>query len=85
MEHAKTKLYESFHDTLTVPCEKSKTFSFASSIMKNIVVPSARSRFPVKLICCTAFGSTSSAGCLLKSICYHLIIVLEKNYSPAKN
>ena len=31
-------------------------FFFASLIMKNIVVPSARSRFPVKLSCCIAFG-----------------------------
>ena len=55
-------------NTFTVPCEKSKMVSFASSIMKNIVAPAAQSRFPVKLICCIAFGSASSACCLLKSI-----------------
>ena len=59
---------EHIHNTFTVPCEKSKTVSFASSIMKNIVAPSARSRFPAKLICCIAFGSALSAYCLLKSI-----------------
>ena len=42
--------------------------SFASSIMKTIVVFPATSRFPVRLICCIAFGSASSACCLLKSI-----------------
>ena len=41
---------------------------FASSIMKNIVSLSARSRFPVKLICCIAFELASSACCLLKYI-----------------
>ena len=48
----------------TVPCKKAKK-SFASSIMKNIVAPSSRTRLPVKLICCIAFGLTSSACCLL--------------------
>ena len=37
--------------TFTVPCEKSKTVSFASSIMKNIVVFPTLSKFAVKLIC----------------------------------
>ena len=46
--------------------------TFASSIMKNIVVYSGQSRFPVKLICCIAFGSTSNACCLLKSIAINL-------------
>ena len=49
-------------------CEKPKTISFASSIMKNIVAPLSQPRFPVKLICCIAFGSASNACCLLKSI-----------------
>ena len=62
------KIVEHIHNTFTVPCEKSKMVSFASSIMKNIVAPAAQSRFPVKLICCIAFGSASSACCLLKSI-----------------
>ena len=39
--------------------------SFTSSRMKNIVVTAGRCRFPVKLICCIAFGLESSA-CLLK-------------------
>ena len=59
---------EHIYNTLTVPCEKSKMVSFASSIMKNIAAPAVQSRFPVKLICCIAFGSASSACCLLKSI-----------------
>ena len=36
--------------------------------MKNIVAPAGQSRFTLKLICCFAFGSASSACCLLKSI-----------------
>ena len=55
-------------NTLTVAFEKSRTGSFASSVMKNIVEHSAVSRFPVKLICCIALGSSSSFGCFLKSI-----------------
>ena len=47
-------------NTLTVPFEKFETVSFTSSIMKNIAEDSALSRFPVKLICWIAFGSTSS-------------------------
>ena len=47
----KTKLfYNIFYNTLTVPCEKSKTVSFASSIVKNDVFP-AVSKFAMKLIC----------------------------------
>ena len=34
---------------------------------ENIVVFPYRSRFPVNLICCIAFGSASSSCCLLKS------------------
>ena len=68
MEYALTKSYDDIHKILTVRCEKSKMVSFASPIMKNIVAFSSRSRFPVKLICCIAFGSTSSAYYLLKSI-----------------
>ena len=54
--------------TLTVPCEKSKTVSFASSIMKNVNLLLLRLRFPGKLICCIAFQSASSTCCLCKSI-----------------
>ena len=60
------------HNTLTVPFKKFKTVSFASSIMKNIVAPSALVRFPVKLICCIALGSAFSSCCLLKSIAINL-------------
>ena len=54
------------HNTLTVPFEKSKSASCASSVMKNIDV--SLSQFPVKLICCIDFGSALSFCCLLKSI-----------------
>ena len=53
---------------LTAPCKISKTISFASSVIKKVVAPSVSSKFPVKLICCIAFGSASSAFCLLESI-----------------
>ena len=56
------------YSILMVPCEKSKMVCLASSIMKNIVVFSGRCKFLVKLICCIAFGSASSASCLLKGI-----------------
>ena len=64
------------HDILTLPFEKSKTISFASSVMKNIVEPcstyNALSRFLVKLICCIAFWSASNFCCLLKSVAINL-------------
>ena len=59
---------KSIRNTFTVPCEKSKMVSFASSIMENIVVFPSPSRFAVKLIYYTAFGSASSVCCLLKCI-----------------
>ena len=64
------KIAEHIYSTLTVPFEKSKIVSFTSSIMKNIIVFAflSRAEFPVKLICCIAFGSASSTFCLLKSI-----------------
>ena len=68
MEHAKAKSHDDMHNTSTVPCEKSKIVSFDSSIMKSIAVCPARSRFAVKLICCIAFASASSACYLLESI-----------------
>ena len=68
MEHVVAEAYHDIHNTFTVPCEKSKMVSFAFSIMQNIIASSSRSRFPVKLICCIALGSASSACCLLKSI-----------------
>ena len=51
--------------TLTVPLEKSKTVSFASSIMKNINVNFYI--LPAKLICCIPFGLVPGFCCLLKS------------------
>ena len=55
------------YSTPTVPCEKSKIISFASSIMKNIIVFPAWSKFAVKFVCSIAFGSTSRACYLVKS------------------
>ena len=73
---------EQNYNTFTVPCEKSKTFSLASSIMKNIV--DRFSRFPANLIFCVSFGSASSA-------CFYLNLLLSSynsfwnKYSPAMN
>ena len=53
------------HNTFTFPCQKFKTDYFDSSIMENVIVFPAQSRFPVKLICCIGFGSTSSACCFI--------------------
>ena len=60
------------YQTPTVPCEKSKTVSFAYSKMKNIVVFPSRSKYLVTLISCLVFGSASSACCLVKSIAISL-------------
>ena len=49
------QILEHIYNTLTISYEKSKTFSFSSSNMKNIVVFYARPRFPVKLISWIAF------------------------------
>ena len=45
-------------NTLTVPCEESRIFSFASSTIKNIVVFAIgfRTRCLTKLICCIDLG-----------------------------
>ena len=44
------------HSTFTVPCKEFNLVSFASSIMRNILVFafSCRAKFPVKLISCIA-------------------------------
>ena len=42
---------EHIHNTLAVPCKKSKMVSFASSIIKNIVALAARSKL-LFLFCC---------------------------------
>ena len=64
-------------NTLTVPCEESRIFSFASSTIKNIVVFAIgfRTRCLTKLICCIDSGS--SACCLLKSIAISLKFSLK--------
>ena len=75
------KSYDDIHNDLTITCEKSKMVSFTFSIVKNIILSFLPLRFPVKLIYCIAFGSTSSACCLLKSTviifqCFFEIIVV---------
>ena len=59
-------LYKKDYNIIAVPFENSETFSFASSIIKHTAVCSAWSRFAVKLLSYIAFGSASSACCLLK-------------------
>ena len=59
---------ELYLKTFTVPCGKSKTVSFPFSIIKNVVVFPALSKFAVKSIFLNALGSGSKAYCLLKSI-----------------
>ena len=72
---------ESFHFkakneiSKTVPCEKSKAISFASSVMKKNVACWAT--FPVKLTCHIDIGSASSACYLLKSFAIILQHFLE--------
>ena len=56
------------HHSLTAPCKKSRKVFFASSIMKNSTLLFAPLTFPVKLVCCIASWSASSACCILKSI-----------------
>ena len=68
MEHAPAKSFSNIHNTFTIPFERSRMVYFASSVMKNIVISPARSRFPVKLIGSIAFRSASSACCLLKPV-----------------
>ena len=55
-----------------VSCEKCKTLSFISSIIKNIVIVPSLSKFAVKLIYWIALGSVSRAYSLLKSIAINL-------------
>ena len=75
-----TRSYGDVHNTLTVPCGKPKMVSFVSSIMKNIVAFTfqPRTRFPVKLTYCAAFGSASSSCCVLKSIAIILQYLLKQ-------
>ena len=62
------QVVEHIHNYLIVSCKKLKIISFASSKMKNIGVFPTCFKFPVKLICCRAFGSPSSACYLLQTI-----------------
>ena len=54
------------YSTLTVLFGKSKTVSFASSIMKNIFVCPLRFRFAVEFIPCITLRLASSTCCWLK-------------------
>ena len=73
------KLYDHIRHTFTVNCGKSKTLSFATSIIKNFAVFAGgfRARFPVKLTSYNALRSASSACCLLKSIAINLEFSLK--------
>ena len=66
------RLKENPLHTVTLPFQKPKTLSFASSVMKNIVEPSVLSRFLVKLTRCVIFVSTSNFCCLFESIAINL-------------
>ena len=46
VEHAVAKSPDDIHNTITVPCEKSKIISFAPSVMKKINLLSLPLRFP---------------------------------------
>ena len=57
------------YNTLTVSFKRSKIFQifyFFNNEKKSCV--STRSRFAVKLICCTAFGSAANVCCSIRSI-----------------
>ena len=75
------KSYDGIHNILTVSCEKSKTVSFASSIMKIIIVSSilCQTRFPVKLNLLHYFWISIKYLLFTYIYCYHLIIVFEIN------
>ena len=63
-----------------VPCEKSEIVSFASSVMKKIIVFLTRSRLSLKkLIWCIVFGSESSALFLIESIVIILNFFFNKD------
>ena len=59
LKQKKKKEKTEYFNTFIVPCEKSETVSFTTSIMKNIA--DCCSRFSMKLVCWIAFGSASSA------------------------
>ena len=71
MEHPVAASYDNIHNISTVPCEKSKMASFASSVMKNIVASATRSRSPAKLICCIQFVS--------KALDQHQVLAIDLN------
>ena len=58
-----------------VPCENSKTVSFAFSRTKYILVRPGLSKFAVKLICQIALGSASKAV-----VCLNLLQPFRNNF-----
>ena len=64
----KNQAFNCTYKTFKVPCEKPKTVSFASSMIKYIVVPISPSKFVVKIICWIYLGSASRTCCLIKSV-----------------
>ena len=75
-QHQKESV-EDIHNTFTVSCENYKKVSFASSMIKNIVVIAFRfsDRFPVKLTCCIAFGSAPRVCCLIKFVAFIIVFI----------
>ena len=57
--------------------KKNKMVSSASLIMKNNVAFPTSFKFPIKLICCIAFRSTSTTYSLLKYISVSLIMIVQ--------
>ena len=55
------KLMGCVYNTFTVHCENFKIVFLTSSRINVICVSPIRFRFPVKLVCCIAFGSTPFA------------------------
>ena len=53
--NTKNTFVEHVYNTLSGSCENFKIAYFTLSVMRNTIVFPARSRFPVKLICCVTF------------------------------
>ena len=70
-------IIQHIYNTFTVPCEKPEAVSIASSVMKNIVLFPARSKFVAKLTCWIALGPAPRACNLLKSVAITLYFSLK--------
>ena len=65
------------YNTFTFLYEKYRIVSLTSSKIKSKILFPALSRFPIRLVCCIAFGSASSASCLLKSIANQVVVFFK--------